>query len=369
MKKKLSLLLAAAMALSLMAGCVKTPPAAEPAPPQEEPTPEVTDPAPELPQPDNDAQKIPYEINFAALSGPTGVGAAKLLAQYGRTGDGAATPPYSPDGTSIAVNYTIAAANDEITPALINGTLDIAAVATNLAANLNAKTEGGVQVLCVNTLGVLYILEKGDTVHEMADLKGKTLYAPSNTKGANPEHILNHLLTENGVDLSEVDIQWMTPQEITAKMTTEDAGICMLPVPAATAVLVKDAGVREAISLSEAWEQVEESPLPMGCIVARTDFIEENPDAVEAFLAEYEQSIAFVADESNRSEAAELVAQLGIAPSAGIATKAIPQCNLTFVTGEEMKDTLEDYYQILFRNNPDSIGGSMPYDAFYYGAE
>lgn len=365
MKQKLSLLLASVMALSLMTGCFKTPPAAEPAPPQ--PEPEVVEPAPEVPDPVEDED--PFVVNFAALSGPTGVGAAQMLSDYGWTkGTQTELPDVLADAPIVA-NYFIAASNDEITPALINGDLDIAAVATNLAAVLNAKTEGGVQVLCLNTLGVLYILEKGDTVHEIADLAGKTLYAPSNTKGANPEHILNHLLTKNGVDPTQVDIQWLTPQEITVKMTTEDAGICMLPVPAATAVMVKDSNVRQAVSLSEAWEDAENSPLPMGCVVARTQFVEENPEAVEKFLEVYGQSISYVNDEANRSDAAEKIAQLAITPSAGIAAKAIPQCNLTFVTGEEMKDHLQDYYEILFQNNPASIGGSIPYDSFYYGVE
>ena len=362
MKKRISILLASVMALSMFTGCFKqTPPAAEPSP---APLPEVTEPeTPEEPE----VKPTTPVVNFAALSGPTGVGAAQMLNQYGFTAEQGVE--HLPKDAPIAINYSIAASNDEITPALINGTLDIAAIATNLAANLNAKTEGGIQVLGINTLGVLYILEKGDTVHEMSDLRGKTLYAPSNTKGANPEHILNHLLNESDVDPSEVNIVWLTPQEITAKMTTEDTGICMLPVPAATAVLVKDAGVREAISLSEAWEDIEGSPLPMGCIVARTAFAEENPQLVENFMDVYSKSLDFVSDEGNRSEAAELVAGLGITPNAAIAARAIPQCNLTLVTGEEMKDTLESYYRILFKNNPGSIGGSMPYDDFYYGAE
>ena len=355
MKKKLSVLLAAAMTLTLMSGCVKKiPPAADPAPPQE---PEVVEPAPETPEEPDEVVIGVEPVDFAVISGPTGVGAAQLLTNIEQ------------GNTNLTYNYSVAASNDEITPALINGTLDIAAVATNLAANLNAKTEGGVQVLCINTLGVLYILEKGDTVYEMADLKGKTLYAPSNTKGANPEHILNHLLTENGVKPEEVNIEWLTPQEITVKMTTEDAGICMLPVPAATAVLLKDAGVREAISLSQAWEETEDSPLPMGCIVARTAWLEENPEQAELFLQEYAKSIEFVVDEANRAEASEMIASYGITASAGIAAKAIPQCNLTFVTGAEMQDTLQDYYQVLFQMNPASIGGSMPYDSFYYGVE
>ena len=351
MKKRISALLASVMALTMFTGCFKqTPPAVEPSP---APLPEVVEPAPEVPE---DPEGV-TPINFSVISGPTGVGAAQMMTKI-EQGE-----------TAMTYNYAVAASNEEITPALINGSLDIAAIATNLAANLNAKTEGGIQVLGINTLGVLYILEKGDTVHEMSDLRGKTLYAPSNTKGANPEHILNHLLTKSDVDPSEVNIEWLTPQEITAKMTTEDAGICMLPVPAATAVLVKDAGVREAISLSEAWEDIEGSPLPMGCVVARTAFVKENPDAVASFLSEYEQSISFIADEANRAEASEMVASYGITPNAAIAAKAIPQCNLTLITGEEMKDTLESYYRILFKNNPDSIGGSMPYDDFYYGVE
>jgi len=364
MKKKLALLLSTVMALSAFSGCAKQlPPPANPAPPQvTEPAAQPTEPA--VTEPIADEDKVIHEVNFAALSGPTGVGAAQMLYAHGVPEGGQDHAP-----AAMVVNYSIAASNDEITPALINGTLDIAAVATNLAANLSAKTEGGVQVLCLNTLGVLYILEKGDTVHDLADLAGKTLYAPANTKGANPEHILNHLLLKNGVDPSQVNVEWLTPQEITVKMTTEEAGICMLPVPAATAVLVKDPTVREAISLSKAWEDTEGSPLPMGCIVARTDFIEENPDAVAKFLEIYENSVTYIADEANRADAAEKVAQLGITPSAGIAARAIPQCNLTFMAGQEMKDVLECYYAVLFQDAPNSIGGEMPYGSFYYGVE
>jgi NitT/TauT family transport system substrate-binding protein len=203
----------------------------------------------------------------------------------------------------------------------------------------------------------------------MADLAGKTLYAPSNTKGANPEHILNHLLTGNGVDPSDVNIEWLTPQEITVKMTSSDAGICMLPVPAATALLVKDSGVREAVSLSDAWQDLEGSPLPMGCVVARTEYIEENPLGVEAFLAAYEKSINYISDPTNSADASALVAQYEFAPNDQVAAKAIPQCSLTFITGQEMKTTLEDYYTILFQTAPESIGGGLPYDSFYYGVD
>ena len=353
MKRTLSLLLTTALALSLLAGCGPKTPAGSSASSSgsgQDSSYDMSTPTNELPR-----------IAFMALSGPTGVGASWLMKNYDAHSD------FS--DKLFTVGSTIVTDNKEVTDALINRDTQFAAVATNVAAMLSARSDGAIQVLAVNTLGVLYILEKGDTVHNMADLKGKTLYAPSNTKGANPEHILNHLLEGNGVNPSEVNIEWLTPQEITAKMSSSDAGICMLPVPAATALLVKDSSVREAISLSDAWMDLEESPLPMGCLVARTDYIEECPDMVERFLYAYQESIEYMSDPANIAGASALVAEYGFAPNAKVAEKAIPQCSLTFVTGQEMRDMLEDYYSILFQAAPESIGGGLPYDSFYYGVD
>ena len=301
--------------------------------------------------------------NLMVLSGPTGVGAAKLMADNENV-----TPDAVANGAAAPVINTAAveADNQMVSSALINGDVDIAAVATNVAANLSAKSEGAIQVLAVNTLGVLYILEKGDSVQSMADLAGRTVYATG--QGANPEFVLNYLLTENGVDPAEVDIQWMTPQEVTAKMASSDDGICMLPVPAATALMLQDSGVRQALSLTGEWSKVSGGQLAMGCIVARTDYIEENPLGVENFLTAYQDSISSMSDPANLEDAAQLVAQYGITPNAAIAKAAIPQCNLVCLTGEEMKSVLEDYYQVLYDADPASIGGALPYDSFYYGA-
>ncbi len=345
MKRTLSLLLTAALALSLLAGCGPKKPV------------DSVSSAPASSQPDGSDSAVDPGSSASVdgprlmvLSGPTGVGAAKMMADM--------------EGIS---SVEIVTDNTQVQTALVNKDVDIAAIATNAAANLYAQSDGAIQVLAVNTLGVLYILEKGDTIHSMADLAGKTLYAPSNTKGANPEHILNHLLEGNGVDPAGVTIEWLTPQEITAQMTSSDAGICMLPVPAATALLVKDSGVREAVSLSDAWQDLEDSPLPMGCVVARTEYIEKNSGEVEAFLAAYEKSINYISDSANSADASALVAQYGFAPNDKVAAKAIPQCSLTFVTGQEMKTMLEDYYEVLFQLEPKSIGGGLPYDSFYYG--
>ncbi len=352
MKRTLSLLLTAALSLTLLAGCGPKPAAsgsASSAPSSSSSQPDVSGSGDASSAGDTSAENGPVP-RLMVLSGPTGVGAAKMMADK--------------DGIS---SVEVVTDNAEVQAALNNKSVDIAAIATNAAAVLSAKNEGSIQVLAINTLGVLYILEKGDTVHSMADLAGKTLYAPSNTKGANPEHILNHLLDGNGVDPSEVSVEWLTPQEITAKMTSSDAGICMLPVPAATALMVQDSAVREAVSLSDAWMDLEGSELPMGCIVARTQFIEEHPQEVEAFLTAYERSIEYMSDPANAAGAAALVAEYGIAPNPKVAEKAIPQCSLTYIAGPEMRNILENYYSILFQLEPKSIGGGLPYDSFYYG--
>ncbi len=300
----------------------------------------------------------PYELpDFMVLSGPTGVGAAKLMADN----EAAA------DEDKVLSSAVVEADNQVVSSALINGDADIAAVATNVAATLVNKNPESIQVLAVNTLGVLYILEKGDTVTSMADLAGKTVYATG--EGANPQYVLNYLLTENGVDPAGVDIQWMTAQEVTAQMVSSEDGICMLPVPAATALMIQDSGVRQALSLTDEWSAVSEGELAMGCVVARTDYIEENHQGVEAFLAAYEDSIEYMSNPDNLDEAAELVAQYGITANAAIAKAAIPQCNLTYLQRDNMKSVLETYYQVLFDADPASIGGALPYNSFYYGVE
>lgn len=345
MKKIVSMLLAVAMMAGLLAGCgQKTEPTV--AAPETTAAPVETVP-PTTAEPETTA--APEELpRLMVMSGPTGVGAAKLLAD-----------------SDVIASGEVVEDNEAVKNALVSGEVDIAAIATNMAATLNNKLGGGLQVLAVNTLGVLYILEKGDSVASMADLKGKTLYATG--QGANPEYVLNYLLAQNGVEPADVNIEWLTGQEIIAKMTTQDSGICMLPVPAATTLMMKDENVRQALSLSEEWDKLGSGALTQGCIVARTEYVEQNPNAVEAFLAAYADSIAYMNDEAVRADAAALVAEFGITANDKIAMKAIPQCNLVCVRGQEMKDILVSFYDVLYQANPASVGGAMPADDFYYG--
>lgn len=341
MKRKtwMAALMAAALSMGLM-GCT--------AANQTQATPQVTT-----------SQEVVQgeEVRLAVISGPTGIGAAKLLTDSDR---GETVNHYT---------YTIASDNNEVVSGLTSqeGEFDIAMVASNMAANLYNKTDGDVRILALGTQGVLHILEGsgGTAIQSMADLKGKTIYATG--QGANPEYILRHLLTENGLDPDkDVEIVFADPTEISAKLLSGEIDTAMLPVPAATAAIAKSQGsVRDAIDLTQVWNDLDNgSQLIMSAVVARADFIEEHPQAVQTFLREYEGSVTYVRD--NPELAGELVAQLGIAPSATIAQQAIPQCNLVFLSGADMKPAISGYFEVLYDIDPTAVGGALPDDGIYY---
>lgn len=293
-------------------------------------------------------------IRIGTLKGPTGMGMAKLIEDNSQ---GEAKNSYS---------FTVAGAPDDITAGVISGDLDIAAVPTNLASVLYKKTEGEVQLLALNTLGVLYVLENGDTINSIEDLKGKTVYATG--QGSTPEYVLNYILTKNGIDPEkDVEIVYLAEHaELASQMTSGDVAIGMLPVPNVTSVLMSNPDVRIALNLTEEWNKAAggDSVLSMGCVIVNKKFAEENKDAVNAFLDEYKASIEYA--NSNIEEAAEYMEKAEIIPKKQVAMKAIPDANITFIEGEQMKTQILNFYQVLFDANPKAIGGAIPDDNFFY---
>lgn len=289
-------------------------------------------------------------VRVGALTGPTAMGMAQLLDE----------PEYTP---------TIVGAADELMPRILQGEVDIAAVPANLAATLYQKTQGGVTVLAVNVLGVLYVGELGgETVQTVADLKGKTLLATG--KGATPEYFLRYILTQNGLDPDkDVAIQWKSePSEVVALLNAKGEGLAMLPQPYVTAAANQlGENFRIALSVSEEWEKLEgDSRCTTAVVMARTAFVQEHPEQVQAFLEALSQSVQWVNEQPQ--EAAELCEQLGII-KAGVAKKAIPGCNLVCITGNEMKQALSGCLEVIYDQNPKAVGGKLPDDDFYYGAE
>ncbi len=306
-------------------------------------------------------------VRVAALKGPTAMGMVKLMS------DSDAAAESGEETTGNTYEFTLAASADEVTPKLMQGELDIACVPANLASVLYNRTGGGIVTLAVNTLGVLYIVENGNAVTSMADLAGKTIVASG--KGSTPEYALRYLLSENGIDPdNDVTIDWRSEHsECVAALASGSATIAMLPQPFVTVAQTQLPDLRVALDLTEEWDALDNgSALLTGVVVARADFVEEHPAAVEQFLTSYADSVDWVND--NTAEAAELIGGYDIVDAA-VAEKALPYCNIVCITGSEMKEMLSGYLQVLFDAAPASVGqdaetgeGGLPGDDFYYGA-
>ncbi len=302
--------------------------------------------------PDSKPQETLVNTNFYVLSGPTGIGAANLKDKA--------------DKGETEGKYTInvVAQPDEVVAKISKGEADIAAIATNLAAKVYNKTEGNITVLAVNTLGVLNVITpKGVEITSLKDLKGKKVYTTG--QGSNPEYIINHLLDKNGIK-DDVTLEFKAEgTELLTVWNADPTAIIIAPQPVATILTIQNAGAKIAVDLTKKWEKVNtDSALMMGCVVVRNEFLKNNKATVDKFLEEYKASINEA--NTNIDGTAALCETYGIIPKAPIAKKAIPNCNLTFVSGKEMKTKLSGYLKVLFDADKTAVGGKLPADGFYY---
>lgn len=338
MKKIISLMMALMLSASLLAGCGSS----------------GAGDAAQTEKQENGTQEEqtadPVDVRVAALKGPTAMGMVQMMDDVDA-------------GNVDTENYTfeIDASADLVTPKLIQGEVDIAAVPANLASVLYNKTKGGIQVLAINTLGVLYIVENGDSVNSVADLAGKTIYASG--KGSTPEYALNFILEKNGLDpASDVTIEWKSEHsECVSALAQDPDGIAMLPQPFVTTAQAKNPDLKVALDLTEEWDKVmenetEKSRLLTGVVVVRKEFAEENPEAVADFMDRYAASVEYV--NNNVEDAAKLVAGYDIVTE-DVAVKAIPECNIVCIQGEDMKEQLSGYLAVLNEQNPESVGGEI----------
>ncbi|MBQ8896096.1 MAG: ABC transporter substrate-binding protein [Clostridia bacterium] len=303
-------------------------------------------------QSENDIQ---YGVRIAGMKGPTSIGLVGLLEE-------------SDANHKNVYEFTLAGAADEITPKLIKGELDIAAVPANLASVLYNNTSGKIKLLAVNNLGVLYIVAKNATVSSVEDLRGKTILATG--KGTTPEYTLRHILKENGIDPdTDVTLDFKSEAtEVVAAMAQAESAVAMLPQPYVTVASNKIEGLQTVLDLNEEWAKIDpESAIVTGVIVVRDEFAKENPEAVKVFLEDYKKSIEAV--NADAAAAAKLVVKHGIFENEAVIAKAIPYCNLKYIAGGDMKGTVNAYLTVLYNQNPKSVGGKLPEDDFYYTAE
>ncbi len=292
-------------------------------------------------------------VRLAGMKGPTSIGLVGLLEENEK------------ETTKNKYEFSLHGAATEIVPKLTKGELDIAAVPANLASTLYNNTEGKVQLLAVNNLGVVYIVAKNENIESVADLKGKTIFATG--KGSTPEIALRHILSGNGIDPDkDVTIEFRDEASaVLPELVKNDSAVAMLPQPYVTVASAQVEGLKTVIDLNAEWEKLNpDCGLVTGVIVVRKEFADNNPDAVKAFLDEYKASVNTVLNDV--PGAAQLVAKHGIFEKAAVMEKAIPKCNITYIAGEDMKAPVSKYLGVSYEQNPKSIGGKLPDDGFYY---
>ena len=292
------------------------------------------------------------DVNVAALRGPTAMGMVALMNE-------------SEAGSVDGNNYTfqLEGAADAVVPMIVRGDVDIAAIPGNLSSVLYQRTNGKIEVVAINTLGVLYIVENGNSVNSIEDLRDRVIYSAG--RGATPEYALQYVLAANGLEVGkDVFIEWKSEHaECVAALNADPDGVAMLPQPFATTAMMSNPDIRIALDLNDLWEEKVGSVLITGVTVARKDWAEENPEALSAFMESYKESVDFANEDI--TAAAALIGKYGIVPEK-VAEKALPYCQVTLITGDEMKTALSEYLGILYAQNPQSVGGALPGDDFYY---
>lgn len=294
------------------------------------------------------------EVRIGAMKGPTTIGLLQLMEEAeNKTAENEYT-------------FTMAVGADELTPLLVKGELDMALVPANVAAVLFNKTEGGISVIDINTLGVLYMISGNQEIDEFADLKGQTIYLTG--KGTTPDYVLQYLLKENGVSVDEVTLEYRSEAtEVAALLAENPQGVGLLPQPFVTVACSQNEQLAICMSMTDEWAKVQGesgSSLLTGVTVVRNEFLQENPEAVETFLKEHAESAAYT--ETNLTETAALCVEAGIIAKEPLAQKAIPLCNIACMTGEDMKQALSGYLGVLYGFDPQTVGGNLPGDDFYY---
>ncbi|MDE5748646.1 MAG: ABC transporter substrate-binding protein [Acetatifactor sp.] len=321
-KKVLTLAATAALTLGLLAGCGQ----------QEEPT----------------------TVRIGGLKGPTSMGLVFLQEQ---AENGQAKQAYE---------FTMAAAADELLPLMIKGELDIALIPANVASVLYGKTEGGISVLNINTLGVLYMVSGDDSIDSMESLRSRTIYLTG--KGTTPDYVLQYLLTANGIDVSECTLEYRSEAtEVAALLAEQPQAIGLLPQPFVTVACAQNDQLKVVLDMNEQWNLVQGeggSSMVTGVTVVRNDFLQEHPEAVANFMTEHAASVQAIQEDPDKG--AELVVAAGIIAKEPIARKAIPQCNITCIDGENMRQALSGYLQVLYDLDPQAVGGALPEESFYY---
>jgi len=322
-----------------------------------------TEKAEEVSSAAEEVSTVSTEVKVGALYGPTGVSMAKLATEKKSIAE-----LYKDGGKEYSNTYAADYVDEptQMVAKISSGEVDVACVPTNLAAKLYKKTNGNIKVAAVSTLGVLYMIDTTGEVKSVADLKGKTIYAPSSVQGSNPEYILNYVIKRNNLEDANVSYEF-TVDELTAKIVAGEVGTIMVPEPKATAIkgqLKKAEKEFTVTDMQAEWNKVCDTTIAQGVVVVRADWLKDNEGAFRTFLNDFAASSDAALNDLDNTVAA--VVELGVIPNETLAKSSIPGCNIVCTTGEDMKKSVSGFLSVLLEADPQSVGGSLPDDEFYY---
>lgn len=294
------------------------------------------------------------QIRVGSLKGPTSMGLLFLMQE---AEEGGAEGNYA---------FTMAAQADELLPLMVKGEMDIALVPANVASVLYNKMQGQLAVIDINTLGVLYMVTGDGTIESVEDLKGRTIYLTG--KGTTPDYVLHYILSENGMTEADYTLEYKSEaSEVAALLAEKPQAVGLLPQPFVTAACIQNEALKVVLDMNEEWTKLQGedgSRVVTGVTVVRKEFLKEHEAAVKVFLKEHEESTGAINEDVQKG--ASLAVAAGIVAKEAIAQKAIPACNITCMQGTEMQQALSGYLEVLFEQNPESVGGALPGEDFYY---
>ncbi|WP_455436722.1 ABC transporter substrate-binding protein [Hungatella hathewayi] len=366
MRKVLPVLMALAMTAAALTGCAKgageTAAEATTAAAAEASTETSAEETAEAPETESETETestgtsaaAGYTLRIGSLKGPTSMGLVELMDQAAK---GEAKGSYE---------FTMVTAADELLGKIVSGDLDVALVPSNMASIIFNKTNHGVNVLNINTLGVLYVVSSDDSIKSIADLKGKTVYLTG--KGTTPDYALQYLLKANGMTTDDVTLEYKSePTEVAALLKEKPDAIGLLPQPFVTVAMAQNDTLKMVLDLTKEWDAVsgeDGGSLVTGVTICRGELFEEHADAIQTFMEEQKASAAFANE--NVAETAKLVAAAGIIEKAPVAEKAIPYCSITYIDGTDMKNRLYGYLSALYEMDLATVGGELPTKDFFY---
>lgn len=295
------------------------------------------------------------DVNVGLIMGPPSMGMGWFIneAKEGNTYNNLNFEVGGVDYTALASKFN-------------TGDYDIIHCPSNVGAILynNEDLKEDAVVIDIGNLGLLYVMTTDPSVKSMQDLQGRNVYSIG--EGGPPEYTMGYLLEQEGLDNVNMSFK-STPFEVLNLLQDEENSIALLPQPFVEVAKLLVPGIYTPIDITEEWNSLnlESGAESVTTItIVRKSFLEEHEEAVVEYLNMCKKSVDYCLE--NPKEAADWTDEFETFLNGEVAEAAVPYVNMCAITGQEMKDKLSGFLQIMYDYNPDAVGGAMPGDDFYY---